>query len=146
METFLSHISTFFSWFIDYTIDISIFICIIFIIKSIFSKRLPAWWHYGLWVVLLIRMLIPWRYERTAQLPELIHLPLPNIRILDSMIIGKNTMVSDIAKGASANIHGLNISFDEALLYTWLTGAVLLGLYTLFRNMHFWVKIKKYPC
>ena len=145
METILSHISTFFSWFIDYSIDISIFICIIFIIKSVVSKRLPAWWHYGLWVVLLIRMLIPWRYERTAQIPELIPVPLPNVHLLDNIIIGKNTMVSDIAKGASANIHGSSISFDEALLYTWITGAVLLGLYTLFRNLRFWIKIKQIP-
>ena len=145
METFLSHTSAFFSWFIDYSIDVSIFICLIFIIKAVVSKRLPAWWHYGLWVVLLVRMIIPWRYERTAQLPELIHLPLPNIRILDSMIMGKNTMVSGIAKGASANIGGSGISFDEVLLYTWLTGAVLLGLYTLFRNMSFWIRIKDIP-
>ena len=108
METLMLYISAFFSWFIDYTIDISIFVCIIFIIKSIFSKRLPAWWHYGLWVVLLIRMLIPWRYERTAQIPELLPIPLPNIHILDNMILGKNTIVSDIAKGASANIQGFN--------------------------------------
>ena len=145
MVTILTHISAFFSWFIDYTIDISIFICIIFIIKTIISRRLPAWWHYGLWLVLLVRMLFPWKYVRTSQLPELIPLPLPNIHILDSMILGKNMMVLDIAKGASVNIHGLSISFDKALLYTWLAGAVLLGLYTLFRNLRFWIRIKQKP-
>jgi beta-lactamase regulating signal transducer with metallopeptidase domain len=90
-------------------------------------------------------MLIPWRYERTAQIPELIPIPLPDVHILDNMILGKNIIVSGIAKGASENIQGLNISFDEALLYTWLIGAVLLGLYTLFRNMRFWIRIKKLP-
>ncbi len=145
MEFLLSQISVFFSWFIDYSIDISIFICIIFVIKSIAARRLPAWWHYGLWLVLMIRMLIPWKYDGRGGISEIIPLPALKLHFLNSMIIEKDAMVAGIAKSASSSIHGLSLSMDEVLLYAWLTGIVLLGLYTIFKNIKFWVVIKQKP-
>ena len=67
------------------------------------------------------------------------------IHILDSMILEKNAMVTGIAKSASSSIHGLSLSMDEVLLYAWLTGMVLLGLYTIFKNIKFWIVIKQKP-
>ncbi len=51
------------SWLFESTIYISILICLIFIIKVVFKKKLPAWWSYCLWLLLLVRMLIPFGVE-----------------------------------------------------------------------------------
>lgn len=144
METVLSGFSIIFSWLIDYTIDISIFICIIFTVKSIVSGRFPAWWHYGLWLVLIIRMIIPFKYERQVTVPEFIPLPV-DLHIVNDMILEKNRMITGLAKGASSGIRGINLSLDEILLLTWLIGALFLGSYYIYRNLRFWFSIKKKP-
>ena len=71
MEPLLSILSTLFSWLMDYTIEISILICLIFIIKLI-SKKLPAWWHYSLWILLLLRMIIPWQIESPLSISNVV--------------------------------------------------------------------------
>ena len=47
------------SWLFKSTIYISLLICLIFIIKSLTKKKMPAWWSYCLWLLLLFRMLVP---------------------------------------------------------------------------------------
>jgi bla regulator protein blaR1 len=147
METILKALPVFFSWLIDYTIDISLFICLIFVLKSIVAKRLPAWWHYGLWLVLIIRMIIPLKYENSSMLPEFISLKLPDVELLNSMIVGKDDMISGIIENTSSNIswHWLDLSFNEVMLYTWLIGALSIGLFVLIKNLRFWFTIKQKP-
>jgi bla regulator protein blaR1 len=147
METILSALPAFFSWLIDYTIDISLFICLIFVIKSIVAKRLPAWWHYGLWLVLLIRMIIPLKYEKSSVLPEFISIKFPEVDLLDTMLLGKDDMISGIIENTSSNINWawLDLSFNEVMLYAWLAGALLIGLFILIKNFRFWLIIKQKP-
>ncbi len=147
METILKALPAFFSWLIDYTIDISLFICLIFVIKSIVAKRLPAWWHYGLWVVLLIRMIIPLKYEKSSVIPEFISINLPEIDLLDTMLLGKDDMISGIIENTSSNTNWawLDLSFNEVMLYTWIAGALSIGLFILIKNLRFWITIKQKP-
>ena len=60
MEAFSFGISSLLLWLIDTTKYITFLICLIFIIKTLTWKKLPAWWHYGLWLLLVLRMLMPW--------------------------------------------------------------------------------------
>ncbi len=144
METIFPELSNIFSWLIDYTIDISVFIGIIFFIKTVISKRFPAWWHYGLWLVLLVRMIIPFKYESSSEVPGLAPLPV-NIDILNSIILEKNQIISGIASSASSNIHGFNISFDNVMISIWLAGALFLCIFYIFKNIKFWLLIKEKP-
>ena len=144
MGTLLSGLSGFFPWLTDYTIDISILICVVFIIKLIVSKRLPAWWHYGLWLVLLVRMIVPWEFEN--------HLGIENVMpfsisqgLFGSMLPDKGALISGISTGTPSNIQGWNVPVDKALLFIWLGGAIFFGTYILVKNIRFWLIIKKRP-
>ncbi|MBN1903899.1 MAG: TonB family protein [Deltaproteobacteria bacterium] len=148
METILKALPAFFSWLIDYTIDISIFICLILVIKSIVAKRLPAWWHYGLWLVLIIRMIIPVKYEKSSVLPEFISIKFPEVEFLNTMLIEKDDMITGIIFNTSSNINWAwldDLSFNEIMLYAWLAGVLSIGLFILIKNFRFWFNIKQKP-
>ncbi|MBN2419203.1 MAG: hypothetical protein JXL81_07450, partial [Deltaproteobacteria bacterium] len=63
MEQFSFQALPVLTWLFESTIYISILICLIFIIKAFTKKKLPAWWSYCLWLLLLVRMLIPFGVE-----------------------------------------------------------------------------------
>ena len=60
MNVIIHHIDTFFSWLLQSTAQASIVICIILILQWLLRNKLNARWHYGLWLLLLVRMLLPW--------------------------------------------------------------------------------------
>ena len=60
MEAFTIHLSPFFEWLLRTTIQGSILVCLIFLVKSVVKHRLQIRWHYYLWLILLIRLALPW--------------------------------------------------------------------------------------
>lgn len=132
------------SWLISYTRDISILICMIFFIKFIAGKRLPAWWSYSLWLILLVRMLIPWRIENRFNISNLLNVEI-DADFMRLMLMGKETGTIDLtptASPTSAWWQGLDLSLDQTLLLLWLAGAIVFGIYILMKNTRFWVVIK----
>ena len=59
MESFGFEISVFFHWLITTTIQASIIICIVMAVKVVFSSRLAPRWHYWLWLLVIVRMVLP---------------------------------------------------------------------------------------
>lgn len=53
-------LSPFLEWLVKTTIEGSVLIGLILLIKVILRDRLPIRWHYWLWVLLLIRLVTPW--------------------------------------------------------------------------------------
>jgi len=132
------------SWLISYTRDISILICMIFLIKFIAGKRLPAWWSYSLWLILLVRMLIPWRIENRLNISNLLNIEI-DADIMRLMFMGNETGTIDLTTAASSSStwwQGWNLSLDQTLILLWLAGAVAFGIYILMKNTMFWVMIK----
>lgn len=144
MESLLPGLSTFFFWLMDYTIDISILICLIFIIKSIVSKKLPAWWHYSLWIILLLRMIIPWEFENPLNIPNVVPVSLGE-SLFESVLIEEEFIISELTTELSSNPQGWHVQVDEVLLFLWLTCAIIFGMYILVKNIKFWNAIKKEP-
>jgi len=60
MGTFDAHLATFLQWLLKATLQGSLLVCLILLVKVILRDRLPARWHYCLWLVLLIRLALPW--------------------------------------------------------------------------------------
>ena len=48
------------AWLLRATLQGSLLICLILLIRQIGRNRLPAKWHYCLWLVLLVRLSLPW--------------------------------------------------------------------------------------
>jgi Tol biopolymer transport system component/beta-lactamase regulating signal transducer with metallopeptidase domain len=60
MEALGIHLSPFFNWLLKTTIQASVLICLILFVKLILRQKLPVRWHYYLWLLLLIRLALPW--------------------------------------------------------------------------------------
>ena len=70
MEALSFSASSLLSWLFESTLYISILICLIFILKAVTGKKLHAWWNYSLWLLPLLRMLIPWGFESPKHLSK----------------------------------------------------------------------------
>jgi beta-lactamase regulating signal transducer with metallopeptidase domain/Tol biopolymer transport system component len=60
METLSTYAQPFFSWLLRTTIQASVVICLILLIQAAFRKRFTARWQYALWLILVVRMILPW--------------------------------------------------------------------------------------
>jgi TonB family protein len=122
------------SWLLNYSKDVSLLICLIFFIRFFAGKKLPAWWSYSLWIVLVARMLIPWHFPG---LP-----PISNV--MPTILKGNEVVLSWIETTAASSIwQWFNLSLDKTLLSLWLVGALVLGAYILIRNIKFLSLVNK---
>lgn len=145
MEPLLSGLSAFFPWLIDYSIDISILICLIFIIKLITAKKLPAWWNYSLWIILILRMIIPFKFEHSFEIPNVV--PISIDESLFQSILGEEEFINAkfSPELSSSAQNGWNIQVNDALILLWLTVAIIFAVYILVKNIKFRNTINKEP-
>jgi beta-lactamase regulating signal transducer with metallopeptidase domain/biopolymer transport protein ExbD len=146
MQTLFSGSLGSFLWLINYTRDVSILICLIFAIKFIIGKRLPAWWSYSLWLLLLARMFIPWRFENPFNIYAFIAPSSIDKGIFELVLPVKEAATSSMKATATAATlapNGWNLPLDKTLLFLWLAGAVGFGIYILLRNIRFLIAIKR---
>ncbi|UCE46494.1 MAG: hypothetical protein JSW47_12830, partial [Phycisphaerales bacterium] len=60
METVGTFSQPFFEWLLRSTLQASIVVCLILLIQAALRNRLTARWHYALWMILVVRMALPW--------------------------------------------------------------------------------------
>jgi beta-lactamase regulating signal transducer with metallopeptidase domain len=60
MEYVLTRLSFLLSWLLDSTVQASVLICLILVVKGLLGKRLPVGWHYCVWLLLVARIVMPW--------------------------------------------------------------------------------------
>ena len=63
MDSFVTQLSSFTRWLLVSSMQVSLLICLIIIIKAAVRGRLAVRWHYWLWLLLLARMLMHWDPE-----------------------------------------------------------------------------------
>ena len=151
-------------WLFDSTIYISILICMIMAIKAVTRGKLPAWWSYGLWLLLLFRMFIPWGIESRVSVFNFVPAP-PENQLYMPLLIEQELRIPFLSREIDAttqadtgliysapdeakdievsNRSDFNLSMDKVLLCIWLVGAMFFAIITLFRNFNFWRKIRR---
>ncbi len=60
METLSTYAQPFFEWLLRSTLQASVVICLILLIQAALRNKLTARWHYSLWLILVVRMVLPW--------------------------------------------------------------------------------------
>ncbi len=60
MGTLDAYLVTFLQWLVKATLQGSLLVCLIMLIQATLRQRLPARWRYCLWLVLLLRLSLPW--------------------------------------------------------------------------------------
>jgi beta-lactamase regulating signal transducer with metallopeptidase domain len=72
MEGVMTYAQSFFGWLIQTTLVASLVICLILLIQKMLGGRLGPRWSHALWLVLLIRMILPWAPSSRVSLSNLI--------------------------------------------------------------------------
>jgi len=72
MEVLITYIQPFFSWLLQTTLIASVVICLILLIQKMLGGKLGPRWSHALWLVLLIRMVLPWSPSSRLSLSNLI--------------------------------------------------------------------------
>ena len=147
MGDFLSGVTTLFSRLMDHSVEISALICLIFLVKWIVSKKLPSWWHYSLWLMLLVRMLVPIQFENRLNVFNFI----PDIRehqvfemIADSS--SENVMpAAEIMLKTHPNRPNVRLLLKNTIPMLWLSGAMVFGLCILLKSISFWRSVRRLP-
>jgi beta-lactamase regulating signal transducer with metallopeptidase domain len=63
MEPLSIQLWPFFEWLLKTTLQASLLIVLIMLVRSVVRGKLDVRWHYFLWIVLLIRLVMPWAPE-----------------------------------------------------------------------------------
>jgi beta-lactamase regulating signal transducer with metallopeptidase domain/Tol biopolymer transport system component len=72
MEAVMTYAQSFFGWLSQTTLIASLVICLILLIQRILGNKLGPRWCHALWLVLLVRMVLPWSPSSRLSLSNLI--------------------------------------------------------------------------
>lgn len=154
-----------FNWVVETSIMASILAILIIIINYIFKNTLGAKWHYAIWGLLIIRLIIPISIESSLSIYNVFH---PNIIEVQKPIqLSSNSGVSNYSlkgrpqKNISQNsntpakvqdnnkvqyedkgTNGFYYRLNYILPIIWLVGALILSLFVILQSIVFYLTVK----
>lgn len=103
MESLSMQLQPFFEWLLRTTLQASLLICLILLFQVVLRSRLGARWHYCLWLLLLIRMAMPWAPQSRVSMFNLIPQSLPQRQTeYIQQDVGDDAVSSDAASPSTA--------------------------------------------
>ncbi|MGZ7147202.1 M56 family metallopeptidase [Bacillus sp. BC08] len=161
INVYLSH---FFDWLIETSLMASILVGFILCIKVLFRNKLTPRWQYMLWIVLMIRLLLPWSPDSSYSIYSLL-----SYNSSVSEVIQKNTSSPEnimnhemkqtvelepnsetVTKNSEQKVstnaeQQTTLSLYKIALYVWLVGVIVLAIITFITNRRLYSYIKKQP-
>ncbi|WP_246320482.1 M56 family metallopeptidase [Paenibacillus qinlingensis] len=125
----------FFDWILSVSVMATITVVFIMLIQRILHKRIKPRWHYLMWLLVLVRLLLPWHLESNVSIYNWLSYPDTIHEINPANEIGTH---EELAMGDSL----ANILYQYAM-YVWVLGIVLFAIYTFVINRKFVLKITK---
>lgn len=171
METTMIGVQPFFNWLLHATLSGSVVIGLILLVQKLLGGRLGPRWSHALWIVLLIRLVLP--VTLPSQIDLLGFFPVSDRQIEQQQApeAGKKLAASqsseeslpvsaqeqksvDERQEPTAPKPGMGVdlqnqhkpwlfSFRRVLPYVWAVGAILIGLYILMNNFFLWRIIRR---
>ncbi len=146
MESFFTQLSDIFGWFLRTSAYAGVLVCLVLAVKAAAGGRLAARWHYLFWLLVVVRMIMPWLPQSTVSVLNLI----PDSAkwrartILSTEVGGKEFDMYPIAiKPMDANVSaGLVLRVADMLALVWLAGSLVLAGYVFVSNFRLWRIIK----
>lgn len=151
-----------FHWVLTVTIPGCVLVLLILLFKRLFGRRVSASFHFGIWFLLFIRLLIPFSISSPTSALNLL-IPFDNIvqsnEVLNTQRSSgvsqktnipakpKNKLSSSVTKDDSMKNHTNTTSFYTSLEFRltmiWLSGALFYLIYALIINLCFIIQLKK---
>jgi beta-lactamase regulating signal transducer with metallopeptidase domain len=151
------------SWVIKSSIMASIWVILILLVKYALRNKLDAKWQYAIWILLIIRLLIPY----DIQSPWSIYSLLPNNSVTIPMVNQAINSIPDI-NAPNSNISGNEIrsTNDQSsinkqnksnadrptskdlsngwiIAVLWLAGVLILAILIIAANLRFYLKVRQ---
>jgi len=136
-----------FDWLLWTTIQSSMLIVFIILIQKILRRRLPVRWHYFVWMLLLIRLAVPWLPESRISVFNLFPRSVQQGRIVESYSQSRSTERMGFYLHAqpteTEQAEAATVRFVRALPALWLAGTVLIAAYVCVRSISLWHTVKR---
>lgn len=162
-------VSSIFDWIILSSLMGSTLVILILVVKFAFKNTLGANWHYYIWFLLLLRLIIPFTPESPMSIYNFANLnsfkSVFDSRINSFMINQPSMEMGEPSTIASNNLtitaNSLEVkknfapkptptafetvNWKDILIIFWLIGVILLTGYTIFINLKLWYQIRTEP-
>ncbi|KAB2373437.1 M56 family metallopeptidase [Bacillus thuringiensis] len=161
INVYLPH---FFDWLIETSLMASILVGFILCIKVLFRNKLTPRWQYMLWIVLMIRLLLPWSpdssysiyslFSYRSSVSEVIPKNMPatenivNIESDRKVELESNSKMVTKTSEPEVKVSSekqTTFSLYKIALYVWLAGVIVLAVITFLTNRRLYSYIKKQP-
>ncbi|MCC2342019.1 M56 family metallopeptidase [Bacillus tropicus] len=161
INVYLSH---FFDWLIETSLMASILVGFILCIKILFRNKLTPRWQYMLWIVLMIRLLLPWSPDSSysiysllsyrSSVSEVIPKNMPStesiVNIESDRKVELESNSETVTKNREPEVKAgaeqqTTLSLYKIALYVWLAGVIVLAIITFITNRRLYSYIKKQP-
>lgn len=161
INVYLPH---FFDWLIETSLMASILVGFILCIKILFRNKLTPRWQYMLWIVLMIRLLLPWSPDSSYSIYSLLSYSSSVSEVIPKNMPSTESIVSiesdravelesnseTVAKNSEPEVNASSeqqttLSLYKIALYVWLAGVIVLAVITFITNRRLYSYIKKQP-
>jgi beta-lactamase regulating signal transducer with metallopeptidase domain len=148
MESLTIQLRPFFDWLLWVSLQGSVLIALIVLVQLILRGKLGIRWHYLLWVLLLIRLAVPWLPESKMSIFNLLPKSIQQGRIIEAFSEPQSARGMDYyfyAESADdqetqpeGDSESFFIRFVRMMPLLWLFGTVVLAVYVCAGNLHLW--------
>lgn len=133
-------------WLIDMSIYCSVTAVIILLIKAIFKNKMSAKWHYYIWGILLVRILIPTLPESNIsifnQVPTINNVEVRQLPAYEISAPAQNYIIGNVAISNTKVPFTVEKLFADYIFYAWVIAAILLFFYFVFIYISFSKSVK----
>lgn len=104
IEMFINvYLPHFFDWLIETSIMASILVGLILCIKVLFRNKLTPRWQYMLWIILIVRLVLPWSPDSSYSIYSVL-----TYKSDDAFISSQNHVVSFLSKERMQELKGID--------------------------------------
>jgi beta-lactamase regulating signal transducer with metallopeptidase domain len=153
MEALNTQLLQFFDKLLWISIQSSVLIILIVLVQIILRRRLPIRWHYLIWLLLLIRLAMPWLPESKISIFNLVPRSIQQGRLIESISEPQNargmgfylyTESTDVQEvQPEGDSKAVFVKFVSVLPSIWLFGTVIMVCYVCMRNISLWLTVKR---
>lgn len=154
-------VSAIFNWVMASSLMGSFIICMILLIKLIIKNKQGALWHYYIWFILILRLMIPYSPESSISIFNVFNPIVTNlyhnqsntaktvknqkVEIPHNVSVQRKDENESSTKVISYNVISSSnraLSLKTGIMWLWLAGVIIFATYAAFINLKFLLKIK----
>jgi bla regulator protein BlaR1 len=146
---FIENLNTIAEWVFINTLKASVLVGLILLIQYLFRRRIPAKWHYALWLVLIARLLLPAGFESQLSLYNLLNdrpETIENFSHTFTQTVWQSSVglrIQEEPLSESIPSQNASLTIVDVLVIVWAIGVLMFIFFTFTGNIKFWLRIRK---